>query len=276
MEVSISPLGWGVVGVVAGLGLAGVFVGVFSGMLGIGGGTVMVPLLRLVFGLTAISATATSLFVIVPTSISGAVAHIRNKTCVLKLGVALGLGGAVTSSLGVFLADRSPSWAIMVVAAVIIAYSAYNMLRKALVAGKPRAEDAPLGDDEATYETKRDLACGAGIGLIAGLASGYVGVGGGFIMVPLMTAWLGVPMRKATGTSLVAIIILAIPGVVEYCLLGHVNYIAAIMLTIGTIPGAVLGTKLSEKVPERELRFIFAGFLFVAALGLVVNELAAV
>lgn len=259
------------------LALAGVFIGIFSGMLGIGGGTVMVPLLRIVFGLPAVSATATSLFVIIPTSISGALSHLRNGTCIIKLGLALGLGGAVTSSLGVFLADRSPSWAIMLAAAIVILYSSSTMLKKALKApkkGEKKAVAVPKATDsnDGVVITGKTILSGVGIGLIAGLASGYVGVGGGFIMVPLMTNLLNIPIRKASGTSLVAIIILAVPGVIEYCLLGHVNYLAGLMLTIGTIPGAVLGTKVGAKVNERALRFIFAGFLGVAAILLIVRE----
>lgn len=279
----------------------GLFIGVFSGLLGIGGGTVMVPVLRLIFGLSAYAATATSLFAIIPTSLSGAATHLRNKTCVPKLGLVLGLGGAVTSALGVYLGSISPSWAIMLVAAVIILYSAYNMLKKALkipsgkaaasdraagVAGRPAtagaasagAAEVPV-TAEAPEESKpvfvlgrRELVGGVLIGLVAGLASGYVGVGGGFIMVPLMTSWLGVPMRYASGTSLIAIIILCVPGVAEQMMLGNVDYFAGILLVLGSIPGAAVGAKLVKKVPERTLRFIFAGFLGVAAIMLLVKE----
>lgn len=76
--------------------LAGVFVGVMSGLLGVGGGTIMVPIFRLAFGMSPLASTATSLFAIIPTSISGVVAHARAKTCVPKLGLALGAGGAVS------------------------------------------------------------------------------------------------------------------------------------------------------------------------------------
>ncbi len=263
------------------LALAGVVIGIFSGMLGIGGGTVMVPLLRIAFGFPAISATATSLFVIIPTSVSGALSHLRRGTCLVKLGLALGVGGAISSSLGVLLADRSPSWAIMLVAAVVIAYSAVTMLRKAIklpkkgeVSTNAVSSSAVTTDSGEVRLSGKDLLGGVGIGLVAGFASGYVGVGGGFIMVPLMTSLLHIPIRKASGTSLVAIIILAIPSVIEYCLLGHVDYLAGIMLTVGTIPGAVLGTKLGAMVNERALRFVFAGFLGIAAVLLVVREFA--
>ena len=120
--------------------------------------------------------------------------------------------------------------------------------------------------------TRRQLAIGAGIGLLAGVASGDVGVGGGFIMVPLMLSLVGIAMKQASGTSLIAVAILAIPGVVEQVLLGNVQYLAGIAVAIGSIPGAVVGARLLRVVPERQLRFLFGFFLIVAAAVLVLNE----
>lgn len=254
--------------------LVGVGIGVLSGLLGIGGGTIMVPALRLGYGLDAFMATATSLFAIIPISLAGAITHLRAGSCIPKLGVLLGVAGAITSSAGVYLASISPAWLIMLVAAMVIVYSAYAMLRKALKKKETPSADVAKRDTRAPFSfTRRKVALAVVVGLIAGLASGYVGVGGGFIMVPLMNAWLGVPMKRTSGTSLIAIIILAIPGVIQQALLGHIDYLAGMMLCVGAIPGAVLGARLVKRVPERTLRFIFAGLLAVAAVVLVINEL---
>ena len=313
--------------------LVGVLIGIASGLLGIGGGTVMVPIFRLAFGMSATMSTATSLFAIIPTSISGAISHVKGKTCIPALGIAAGLGGACLSPVGVWLAQLSPDWLVMLAAALIIGYSAINMFKKAFKlrpAGQPAAgadaaaspstqsSGAPegsrtevrvasatarisgtgetLADPSATGGSsaaasltssggqaasapsddaplsRKQLLQGAAIGLIAGLASGYVGVGGGFIMVPLMLSIIGIPMRKASGTSLIAVMILAIPGVIEQGIIGNINYLAGIAVVIGTIPGAVIGAKLVTKVPERTLRLLFGCFLIVAAAMLVLNE----
>lgn len=315
--------------------LVGVLIGIASGLLGIGGGTVMVPIFRLAFGMSATVSTATSLFAIIPTSISGAISHVKGKTCIPALGIAAGLGGACLSPIGVWLAQLSPDWLVMLAAALIIGYSAINMFEKAFKvprAGQPaegadaaaspstrssgasegsRAEarvasatarisgtgetladssatsdsssatpsltslgdaaaSAPIADDSSL--SRKQLLQGAAIGLVAGLASGYVGVGGGFIMVPLMLSIIGIPMRKASGTSLIAVMILAIPGVIEQGIIGNINYLAGIAIVIGTIPGAVIGARLVTKVPERTLRLLFGCFLIVAAVMLVLNE----
>ena len=261
--------------------LAGVFVGVMSGLLGVGGGTIMVPIFRLAFGMSPLASTATSLFAIIPTSISGVVAHARAKTCVPKLGLALGVGGAVMSPMGVWLASVSPGWLVICVAAIVIGFSAFKMFKKAVkcaptpragrAGGNVQAASAKAVPDQPVLSRKQYLQ-GACIGLIAGLASGYVGVGGGFIMVPLMLAVLGIPMSLASGTSLIAIMILAIPGVIEQGLLGNIEYLAGIAIVVGIIPGALVGARLVRMVPERQLRFIFGGFLLVAAVMLMLNE----
>lgn len=277
--------------------LAGVFVGVMSGLLGVGGGTIMVPIFRLAFGMSPLASTATSLFAIIPTSISGVVAHTRAKTCVPKLGLALGVGGAVMSPVGVWLASVSPGWLVICVAAVVIGFSAFKMFKKAVkcasvpragqaggnaraAAGASSAASAGSGAESANpgaassqpVLSRKQYLQGACIGLVAGLASGYVGVGGGFIMVPLMLAVLDIPMSLASGTSLIAIMILAIPGVIEQGLLGNIDYLAGIAIVVGSIPGALVGARLVRVVPERQLRFIFGGFLLVAAVMLILNE----
>ena len=327
------------------LGLA---VGILSGLLGIGGGTIMVPAFRLVYNMSAIAATATSMLTIVPTSVAGMVTHIRNKTCVLKVGLAAGLGGACSSWIGVILAEWSPGWCVMAAAAAVIVYSSSTMLKKALAmkpakkASSSEVADAPIAS--ATGNAAPDAASAAGnaapdaasatgkiasgaagthaatgsvapdaagasdaraahaagaartnaavasevpeldvtkdvlvksalIGLSAGVLSGYVGVGGGFIMVPLFLSKLNLPMKRASGTSLVAVGILVLPALATQVFLGNVSWFAGLACIVGSIPGATLGAKLQTRVPERALRFCFAGILGVAAVLLVIKEL---
>lgn len=267
--------------------LVGVVVGALSGLLGIGGGTLMVPIFRLGFGMTALESTATSLFTIVPTSLVGFATHIKNKTCIPRVGVVCGLAGALTSPVGVILASLSPAWLVMLAAALIVAYSSVSMFRKAIrmpkvaaTAGTPLeegAEEAAKEIEEKLPEfafTKKRVVQAIAIGLGAGLASGYVGVGGGFIMVPLFLSVLGIMMRQASGTSLVAVTILAVPGVITQVMLGNVDFIAGIAMAAGSIPGAILGANLTRIVPERQLRFAFGTFLLVSAVALFGNEIA--
>lgn len=288
--------------------VVGFIVGILSGLLGVGGGTIMVPVLKIGYAMTAIASTATSLFTIILTSASGVITHIRHKTCFPRIGLAAGLGGACTSPVGVWLASQSPEWAIMLVAAVIIAYSAITMLRKAIKMGGKKAASsaapapesvdvrfadgaisAEADDSERSGETSpsspaapaaplptmglRKCLIAFAIGLTAGVASGYVGVGGGFLMVPLMMQVLHLPMKMTSGTSLIGVFLLAIPGTILQATLGNIQWLAGISIAAGSIPGAYLGSRLIPRVPERALRLLFSGMLLLAAIMLVVNSL---
>lgn len=263
--------------------IVGIVIGILSGTLGIGGGLIMVPAFRLAFGMPPMGATATSLFTIIPTSISGTVAHIRGKTCIPKLGLALGIGGACTSPLGVWLAQISPGWLVMAAAALVICYSGFTMFHKALEAPRerkatPGAEraNAPAGAPQEAPGldlSPAQLAKSALIGAIAGLASGYVGLGGGFIMVPLLVSITNLPMKLTSGTSLIAVMVLATPAAVAQCALGNIDFAMGIATACGTIPGAAIGAHLVRRIPERGLRFAFACFLVIAAVLLAAKEL---
>lgn len=289
--------------------IIGVAIGILSGMLGIGGGTVMVPLFRLAFGLDPLAATATSLFSIIPTSLAGLSKHLRNGTCIPRIGLICGCAGACASPLGVLAATHSPNWAVMGGTSLVIGYSSITMLRRGIAA--VRAERAAaaaspskaIGAERAGADATASKAAGAcaegvkdaegarssteaahvamttrtvaamiAIGLIAGFMGGYVGVGGGFIMVPLFISVLGISMREASGTSLVAVCILAVPGVIEQALLGNVHVSVGLAIAVGSMPGSILGASLVKRIPESALRLLFASFLLVVAVILVLNE----
>ena len=277
--------------------IIGLVIGIFSGLLGIGGGTLMVPIFRLGFGMSAIASTATSLFTIIPTSLVGFVTHIKNKTCIPQVGLLCGIGGACTSPVGVYLASISPSWAVMLVAALIIGYSSVSMFRKAIRMPKipPQGKSAVTGKDREKEAEKAAAAAEAMSSVEPAVAGGPENTTAdnpanasatnpkqsvaetdkkpNAFMVPLFISVLGIMMRQASGTSLVSVTILAIPAVVEQGLLGNIDYVAGIAMAVGSIPGAVIGANLIRKVPERKLRFIFGSFLLLSAVVLLLNEL---
>lgn len=255
--------------------LIGVVVGLLSGFLGVGGGTMIIPAFRLIMGFSPIVSTATSLFVIIPTSISGAVTHLRQKTCVPAVGIAAGIGGALTSPFGAYLASISPGWLIMLLAAAIIAFTSVKMIRGGLKRKKAvtadNRGDGHFAEDSFTVD-KKTIGLALAVGLGVGILSGYVGLGGGFLMVPLFASALQLPMRTASGTSLLAVMILAIPGAVTQGVLGNLALAAGIAMAIGAIPAAIVGAHLSKYVSDWVLRLCFGCFLLVAAALMVINE----
>ena len=108
------------------------------------------------------------------------------------------------------------------------------------------------------------------IGTAAGFFSGLFGVGGGTVMVPLLIVWLGYGEREATGTSLMAIILIAAAGSAAQALYGNVHPLEALIVGGPAVLGVVAGTALQQRVPERAVAFGFGVLLVVSAVLLVV------
>ena len=109
------------------------------------------------------------------------------------------------------------------------------------------------------------------LGAAVGVASGLFGIGGGILIVPALVYLLGWNQRLAAGTSLLALVLPAITGVIAYALSGHVNVLLALILAIGSMIGAPIGTWLLARLPKRALQWSFIAFLVVViALMLVV------
>ena len=290
VQTLLAIVGWLVIGLV---------IGALSMMLGIGGGTIMVPTFRLIGKLSAVASSATSLFVVVPTGVAGVLRHLRAGTCRIPIGLAAGIAGACTSVLGTKLADIAPGWTIMIAAAAVILYSATTMLRSALKDGKKPVQGAnsPEATPEVTPEapaeapvkeapaetaadaaeakpqaTRKQILQGLAIGLLAGPLSGFVGVGGGFLMIPLFVSILHLNMREAAGTSLLAVFCLATPAAISQMIMGNVSYLVGIPVAIGSIFGTSIGKRIAKHMSDRGLKIMFSVLLGVAAVLLIVNE----
>jgi uncharacterized protein len=107
-------------------------------------------------------------------------------------------------------------------------------------------------------------------GAVGGFASGLTGIGGGTVMVPLLTGLLRMPQHRAHATSLVIVIFAAIAASSQYIMRGEVRWGLVLALTIGAVVGAQIGTRIMHRVPERELRMVFAVFLLAIGIRLLV------
>jgi uncharacterized protein len=110
----------------------------------------------------------------------------------------------------------------------------------------------------------------AAIGTAAGAFSGLFGVGGGTIIVPLLVLWLAFGEREATGTSMAAIVLIAAYAVILQATYGNVSPPDAALVGIPAIGGAVAGTALQQRLPERAISALFAVLLAVIAVELIV------
>lgn len=241
--------------------MVGFLAGVLSGLFGVGGGIVTTPAVNVLLGGTAIQAIATPLPVILPTSIAGGLTYARAGEVsfrAARLAIPPGVAGAVAGAL---LTERVNAHLLLVITSVLIGWTAVQ-----LISGRTPRVPWEKGKTPAWKH--------ASIGLVAGFVSGLLGVGGGIVMVPAFTVFVGMPLKRALGTSLVVIAALVIPGTLVHWWLGHIDWWIFLVLSIGVVPGARVGARIALGAQEHVLRLTVGIFLMLVAAAYGVSELA--
>lgn len=259
--------------------------GVLSGMFGVGGAVLTTPGIR-VLGATPIEAVGSTVPAILPGSISGAIRYAREGLVDWRIGLACGGAGVVFASAGAEVADRVNGRLLMVLTASLLLWSGVNTIRSAQRSARSDASQPADRADEPGPSTEVDptpaavvampgsplwqlLVIGAGAGFLAGL----LGVGGGVVMVPLFVAVLGLPIKRAVGTSLVAVAMAAAASLLTHWARGNIDWAFALPLMVGVVPGARLGSKVAIAASDRTIRLAFGVFLVVLAIAYGGSEL---
>ncbi len=241
--------------------LVGFVAGVLSGLFGVGGGIVTTPAVNVLLGGTAIQAIATPLPVIFPTSLVGAFTYARAGEVSFRAARWAVAPGVLGAAAGALLTEQVNTHLLLIVTAVIIGTTGVQLIRG-------RASRVPW------EKGKTPVWKHATIGLGAGFVSGLLGVGGGIVMVPAFTLFVGMPLKRALGTSLVIIAALVVPGTLVHGLLGHIDWAIFAVLTVGVVPGARLGARIALGARERRLRLLVGSFLLVVAAAYGISQLA--
>jgi len=240
------------------VGLA-VFVGISLGLLGGGGSILTVPLLAYVAGLDPKQAIATSLLVVGVTSAVGAVTHARAGRVRWKVAAVFGAAAMVGAYTGGRLARFVPGNILLIAFSMIMIFAAMAMLRGRKDVGDESAGRLPVA---------KIVLQGATVGLISGL----VGAGGGFLLVPALALFGGLPMPAAVGTSLVVISMQSFAGFAGHLSGESIDWKLAGMVTAAAVIGSVIGGRLTDYVEPTTLRKAFGWFVLAMAALVLAEE----
>ncbi len=247
--------------------LLAVGIGVALGFFGGGGSILTVPLLVYVFGQPPKEAIATSLLVVGATSVVAVLQHARAGNVQLREGLVFGSAGMA----GAYLGGRAS--AFLDGGFLLLLFAAMMMLTSvAMWRGRksgPAGRESTAGGAPVTAKaTAKLLAQGFAVGAFTGL----VGAGGGFLIVPALVLWAGLPMGVAIGTSL--LVIVGKSGAAFLGYLSHVSVDYSLAATVGicAIGGSFVGARLSRVVEPALLRRAFAGFVLAMAVFIGVRE----
>lgn len=223
------------------LGFGGLTIGCLAGLLGIGGGILMVPLM-VSLGLPPVQGVATSTVAMLLISISGSLQNWRMGQLKFHKVISLGFPSLLTAQVGVYLLQYIPSYILMSCFIVLLLASIFLIQWRRKLSQK---------EDISQFQTPQWISDLGRIftGSASGLLAGLFGISGGVIMVPLQIILLGEPMSVAAPTSLGVVVISASSAFMGHAVTGHVLYSVGILLGITGAIGVQIGTRLLPKIP---------------------------
>jgi uncharacterized membrane protein YfcA len=250
---------------------AGVLTGFASGMLGVGGAFIMVPVQFAMLKWMGVDPTiavrisfGTSLLVVLPTAISSSITHHRNGAVHWKAGAILGVTGATSAVLGAYIASLLPGRFLTTAFGGVTMLLSLRMLF--------------IRTPEAGHSQVEGYGGLILFGILFGFVSGLIGVGGGGLMIPVMIHFLGFSLHEAVGTSSALMIFTALGGAISYLVsglgvqglpaysTGYLNWLQFALLAVSSIPMAIVGAKAAHVVPSSKLRVVFAIVLFLIGM----------
>lgn len=248
------------------LGLAlCVGIGLSLGLIGGGGSIITVPVLVYALQVEPREAVAMSLAVVGATSLIGAALHHRRRAVRIPAAALFAGAGVLSSFLGAKLTYRVSPEALLLTFAALMLAAGLRMALTGKAVSHPERERRPV------HPAKVVLA-----GLAVGLLTGFLGVGGGFLVVPALVLFAGLDMREAVGTSLLVISINAAAGLAGHLAHGGFQLRLAALVTALAVAGTLWGTRLSHRVSPVALRRAFSLFVVAVAVFLVVANRSAV
>ena len=250
--------------------LLGLTVSTISSIAGIGGGVFMVPILYHI-GLPINAAIGTSKTVIVFVSTASAASYLRRGKVNLKIGMPIMVSGTIGSYLGAYLVPRVPQYYLRILIALFILYYSIRLIYKYFKErSKPSEATTTLPDGHDTAGIR--LAYAGALGMIVGITAGLTGTGGGALLMPVLTGFLGMPIHEAVATSMFIMTLGAITATIRHAINGDIIYSVALPMAVGALIGAsFIGPRIALRMKPQTLRLTVGVILFIVAVRMLVS-----
>ena len=254
------------------LPLFGFLIGTIASMVGIGGGVFIVPLLALLYGFDPSQAVGTSLTSIIFTSIASTLNYSRQKRIYYKTGILLAITTVPGAYLGAYLTSLLSSRELGLIFGLFLIFVALRMIASFHVSTKnTERENHNVKSEADLFNSRTKLLSGIALSFFGGLASGLLGIGGGALLVPIMTLVMAIPIHFAVATSMFTMIFTSTSGVTQHYMLGNIQIAHALALALGTIFGAQLGAYSSKRISSKNLRRIFGIVLIIVSIRMIIK-----
>lgn len=264
--------------------ILGLIAGVFAGMFGIGGGLVIVPVLILLLSFSPVQAVSTSLAaLLLPVGIFAVISYYRAGKLSIRASGLVAAGLLLTTLIGADIALNLPGDTLKQVYGVFLLYIAWRFAepRKVWAEYQTGTLKSALAEADTTANTHADNLVTPwynlfGVGLVAGVASGMFGIGGGAVIVPALVGLFKFDQKLATGTSLGALLLpVALPGVIRYYQEGVLNVSVAAAIAFGLAFGGLVGARLALRMPSKQIKRLYGVFLFCVGMWFILQPILA-
>ncbi|MGA2768733.1 MAG: sulfite exporter TauE/SafE family protein [Candidatus Bathyarchaeia archaeon] len=255
----------------------GFLIGTVAALTGIGGGVFIVPLLTLFYAFSPANAAGTSLTVIVFTALASTLNYSKQRRISYRTGALLAVATAPGGILGVYLTTVISAkllgafFGFFVIIFVALPMSIDpNSIRlkhsSTSGAGKPATKS-----DSASFSSLRKMLLCAILSFLGGIASGLLGIGGGVLIVPILTLVVGMPIHFATATSMFTMTFTSTSEAIQHYFAKQTNFEYALLLALGTVLGAQVGAYLSKKTSGKNLRRIFGLVIVIVGVQMILK-----
>ncbi len=234
------------------IGAAG---GLFSGMLGVGGAVILLPLLTTFTGLSLKEASNITIVQVVGAALVSIAAYNRARLVHLSLALHMGAAALLGGLAGGYGSQALPSFALEWLFLFVVVFAIALLFIP--------VHEAPPSDARLPRFNRYQA---MGLGVSVGALAGTLGAGGGFLIVPLMIGALRLPTRLAIGSSPVVILISSLAALSGKLLAGQIQLQPAVALVAGAVPMTYLGTRLGRHLSPRFLRLLLGALLVVIAV----------
>lgn len=269
----------------ASIALIGIGVGLVMGLTGAGGGILAVPALIYAMGWSIQQTTPVALLAVTMGAAYGAIDGLRQKQVRYRAALLMAMAGMPLTSVGVQLAQQLPQVDLLAAFSAILLLVAYRLLKKKpSVSERNQAHQSEQTIEHATalaqinpatgrfHWTPRAIASIASIGAVAGFTAGLLGVGGGFVIVPMLRRFTNASMHTAVATSLLVIALVGAAGFGSSLAHGAtIPWTLAFWFVIATVIGMALGRRITRLLSAQMVQFYFALLLLLVATYLLVK-----
>ena len=229
-------------------------------MLGLGGALIYVPVLKWAGFPVKEVAIPLALLLNGFTTLIALIAYFKNKLVDVKGGLAMTIFAFAFAPIGALVSDKLPVNILLIFFSIAVFAAAGRML---FMSRKPEPKEI--------MSFKKRAVIGAVIGAFAGFVAGLLGIGGGFIMAPLLM-WMGYETKKAAATSALAVTFSSFSGFLGHVAQGHFNWTLTVILTLAVVIGAFLGSNfMATRAKSNRVKQIFAVVLFAIAVKLIIG-----